>query len=110
LHQPIDAQAILNLAQAGNDCAARIIRQRAEIAADIVINLSLILNPGLILLGGEVGSHPVMIDFVHKQLADSEFAVTQIKPSALGHRSALWGSIALALDALPAILIPHPSA
>jgi glucokinase len=108
--QPIDAQAILNLAQAGNNCAAKIIRQRAEIAADIVINLSLILNPGLILLGGEVGSHPVMIDFVQQQLADSEFAVTKITPSALGHRSALWGSIALALDALPAILIPHPSA
>jgi glucokinase len=110
VHQPIDAQAILNLAQAGNDCAAKIVRQRAEIAADIVINLSLILNPGLILLSGEVGSHPVMIDFVHKQLAESEFAVTKIKPSALGRRSALWGSIALGLDALPAILIPHPSA
>jgi len=110
LHQPINAQAILNLAQAGNDCAVKIVRQRAEIAADIVINLSLILNPGLILLSGEVGSHPVMIDFVHKQLAESEFAVTKIKPSALGHRSALWGSIALALDALPAILIPRPSA
>ena len=78
-------------------------------AADIVINLSLILNPGLILLGGEVGSHPVMIDFVRKQLAESEFAVTKIKPSALGNRSALWGSIALALDALPTIVIPPPS-
>jgi glucokinase len=109
-HQPINAQAILNLAQAGNDFAVKIVRQRAEIAADIVINLSLILNPGLILLSGEVGSHPVMIDFVHKQLAESEFAVTKIKPSALGHRSALWGSIALALDALPTILIPRPSA
>jgi hypothetical protein len=51
-----------------------------------------------------------MIDFVHKQLAESEFAVTKIMPSSLGHRSALWGSIALALDALPAILIPRPSA
>jgi glucokinase len=107
--QPIDAQAILNLAQEGNDCAVKIVRQRAEIAADIVINLSLILNPGLILLSGEVGSHPIMIDFVHKQLAESEFAVTRIKPSALGHRSVLWGSIALALDTLPAILIPNPS-
>jgi glucokinase len=109
-HQPINAQAILNLAQAGGDCAVKIIRQRAEIAADIVINLSLILNPGLILLSGEVGSHPVMIDFVRKQLAESEFAVTKIKPSSLGPRSTLWGSIALALDALPAILIPRPSA
>jgi glucokinase len=108
--QPADATAILNLAREGDSCAAKLIRQRAEIAADIVINLSLILNPGLILLGGEIGSHPVIIDFVRQQLEGSEFAVTRIKSSALGDRSALWGSIALALEALPAILIPHPSA
>jgi glucokinase len=108
--QAVDATAVLNLAQAGDSCAAKLIRQRAEIAADIVINVSLILNPGLILLGGEIGSHPVMIDFVRQQLEGSEFAVTKIKPSAMGDRSALWGSIALALEALPAILIPHPSA
>jgi glucokinase len=108
--QPVDAIAILNLARAGDSCAAKLIRQRAEIAADIVIDLSLILNPGLILLGGEIGSHPVMIDFVRQQIEGSEFAVTKIKPSAMGDRSALWGSIALALEALPAILIPHPSA
>jgi glucokinase len=100
----------LNLARAGDSYASNLIRQRAEIAADIVINLALILNPGLILLGGEIGSHPVMIDFVRQQLESSEFAVTKIKPSAMGDRSALWGSIALALQALPAILIPQPSA
>jgi glucokinase len=108
--QPADATAILNLARAGDSCATKLIRQRAETAADIVINLSLILNPGLILLGGEIGSHPVMIDFVRQQLEGSEFALTKIKPSAMGDRSALWGSIALALEALPAVLIPHPSA
>jgi glucokinase len=110
LREGLDATAILNLAQAGDSCAAKLIRQRAEIAADIVVNFSLILNPGLILLGGEIGSHPVMIDFVRRQLEGSEFAFTRIKPSALGDRSALWGSIVLALEALPAILIPHPSA
>jgi glucokinase len=110
LREPLDATAILNRARAGDSCAAKLIRQRAEIAADIVINVSLILNPGLILLGGEIGSHPVMIDFVRQQLEGSEFAFTRIKPSALGDRSALWGSIVLALEALPAILIPHPSA
>ena len=54
--QPVDANAILNLARAGENCASKLIRQRAEIAADIVINFSLILNPGLILLGGEIGA------------------------------------------------------
>jgi len=72
------------------------------------VNLSLILNPGLILLGGEVGSHPVLIRFVRKQLEGGEFAVTKVASSALGDRAVLWGGISLALDALPSVLLPQP--
>lgn len=103
-----DARAILNLARTGDSRAEKIVRARAEIVADIIINLSLILNPGLILLGGEVGSHPVLIDFVRQQLQGGEFAVTKIASSDPGNRSVLWGAISLALDALPSVLLPHP--
>jgi glucokinase len=99
---------ILTLAQAGNARAEKVVRYLAETAADIVVNLSLILNPGLILLGGEVGSHPALIDFVRKQLEGSEFAVTQVAPSALGDRAVLWGAISLALVAIPSVLLPQP--
>jgi len=74
----------------------------------MIVNLSLVLNPGLILLGGEVGSHPVLIDSVRRQLDGSEFAVTKVASSALGDRAVLWGGISLALDALPSVLLPHP--
>ena len=90
---------ILNLAQAGDPCAVKIVRQRSAIVADIIVNLSLILNPGLILLGGEIGSHPALIDFVQKQLKGGEFAVTRIASSppetarcALGRHLACPGS------------------
>jgi glucokinase len=105
----MDAADILNLAQAGDLRAGKIVRQRAEIVADIIVNLSLILNPGLILLGGEVGSHPVLIDFVRKQLEGGEFAVTKIGSSAPGNRSVLWGAISQALDAIPSVLLPQPA-
>jgi glucokinase len=105
----MDAVGILNLAQAGDPRAEKIVRHRAEIVADIVVNLSLILNPGLILLGGEVGSHPVLIDFVRKQLEGDEFAVTKVSSSAPGNRAVLWGGISLALEALPGVLLPQPS-
>jgi glucokinase len=105
----IDAIGILNLAQAGDVRAEKIVRHRAEIVADIIVNLSLILNPGLILLGGEVGSHPVLIDFVRKQLDGDEFAVTRVSPSSPGDRAVLWGAIALALDAVPGVVLPQPS-
>jgi glucokinase len=105
----IDAVGILNLAQAGDVRAEKIVRQRAEIVADVVVNLSLILNPGLILLGGEIGGHPVLIDLVRKQLEGDEFAVTKVGSSAPGNRAVLWGAISLALDAIPGVLLPQPA-
>ncbi len=105
----IDAVGILNLAQAGDTRAEKIVRQRAEIVADIIVNLSLILNPGLILLGGEIGSHPALIDLVRKQLEGDEFAVTKVGSSAPGNRAVLWGAISLALDAIPGVLLPQPA-
>lgn len=105
----IDAVGILNLAQAGDVRAEKIVRQRAEIVADIIVNLSLILNPGLILLGGEIGSHPALIDLVRKQLEGDEFAVTKVGSSAPGNRAVLWGAISLALDAIPGVLLPQPA-
>ncbi|HEX3661211.1 MAG TPA: ROK family transcriptional regulator [Acidobacteriaceae bacterium] len=104
----LDAAGVLDLAQAGDPRAVRIVRQRSEIVTDIIVNLSLILNPGLILLGGEIGSHPVMIEFVQKQLEGMEFAVTPIAASSPNHRPVLWGGISLALEALPSVLLPHP--
>jgi glucokinase len=105
----MDAPGILRLAQAGDARGEKIIRQLTEIVADIIVNLSLILNPGLILLGGEVGSHPVLIDFVRKELEGGEFAVTKIASSELGDRAVLWGAISLALEALPSVLLPQPT-
>ncbi|MGA2807745.1 MAG: ROK family transcriptional regulator [Terracidiphilus sp.] len=105
----MDALGILRLAQAGDPRAEKIIRHLTEIVADIVVNLSLILNPGLILLGGEVGSHPVLIDFVRKQLEGGEFAVTKVASSALGDHAVLWGAISLALEAIPSVLLPQPA-
>jgi glucokinase len=104
----MDALGILKLAEAGDPRAEKIVHDLTEIVADIIVNLSLILNPGLILLGGEVGSHPVLIRFVRKQLEGGEFAVTKVASSALGDRAVLWGGISLALDALPSVLLPQP--
>jgi glucokinase len=104
----MDVLGVLNLAQAGDPCAVKIVRQRSGIVADIIVNLSLILNPGLILLGGEIGSHPVLIDFVQRHLKGGEFAVTRIASSPPRQRAVLWGGISLALEALPSVLLPQP--
>ena len=102
------ATEVLNLAEAGNPRAEKIIQLRAGIVSDIVVNLSLILNPGLILLGGEVGSHAAILRSVQKQLEGSEFAVTRVAAGALGANAVLWGAIAIGLQEVPAVLIPQP--
>lgn len=107
-NQDVSALDILNLAQAGDARAVKIARQRSEIVADIVVNLSLILNPELIVLGGEIGSHRALIDLVQKQLEGAEFAVPKIASSPVDRRAVLWGGIALALEALPSVLLPQP--
>jgi glucokinase len=103
-----DAVEILDMAKAGDPCAAKILRQHSEIVTDIIVNLSLILNPGLILLGGEIGSHPALISFVQKQLEGGEFAAARIASSVPNQRAVLWGCISLALQALPSVLLPQP--
>jgi glucokinase len=104
----MDALGVLNLAQTGDARAEKIVQHRAGIVADIVVNLSLILNPGLILLEGEVGGHPTLISAVQKQLQESEFAVTKIGAGKLGNTSVLWGGIAIALEMIPSVLLPSP--
>jgi glucokinase len=104
----MDALGVLNLAQGGDARAEKIVQHRAGIVADIVVNLSLILNPGLILLEGEVGGHPTLISAVQKQLQESEFAVTKIGAGNLGNTSVLWGGIAIALEMIPSVLLPSP--
>ena len=104
----VNATAVLDLARAGDVRAKKIVRKRAEVVADIIIDFSLILNPNLILLGGEVGGHPALIEVVRQQLLGSEFAVPRIGSGTLGHRAVLWGAIALALEAIPSVLLPEP--
>jgi glucokinase len=102
-----DAQGVLNLAQAGDPLARKIILHRAGIVADVIVNLSLVLNPGLILLGGKVGSHPSLLSFVTKELEQSEFAVPKIAAAGLGEFAVLWGAIAIAMEAIPSLLLPQ---
>jgi glucokinase len=69
------AADVWDLAAAGNGKAKRILKQRAAILADVILDLALILNPSLILLGGEVGNHPVLLHELETLLGGSEFPI-----------------------------------
>jgi glucokinase len=100
------ALQILDLAEAGDALAKRIVQFRSGIVADIVLNLCLILNPALILLGGTIGEHPALLRGVQQQLEGSEFGVTRVLAGVLGEAAVLWGAVMLALDFVPEVLLP----
>lgn len=96
------AADVWDLAAAGHSDAKRILKQKAMILADVILDLALILNPNLILLGGEVGGHPVLLREVKSLLEGSEFAKPRVALGTMGPSAVLWGAISLGLE--PAIL------
>ena len=92
---------VWGLAAAGNAEAKRILKQRATILADVILDLALILNPNVILLGGEVGNHTVLLDELKTLLDGSEFPAVQVALGTLGSSAVLWGAVCTALE--PAI-------
>jgi glucokinase len=99
---------VFDLAAAGNVRAKKILLHRAMILSDIILDLALILNPSLILLGGEVGSHPLLLQEVNAMLKGSEFAVVRVVPGALGASAVLWGAVHTAMESAVLSLLQTP--
>lgn len=89
---------VFDLAAAGNAQAKKILLQRAAILSDVILDLALILNPTVILLGGDVGTHPRLLQEVRSLLKGSEFAVVRVAPAALGSSATLWGAISVGMQ------------
>ena len=89
---------VWDLAGAGNAEAKRILTQHATILADVILDLALILNPKVVLLGGEVGNHPALLREVNALLAGSEFAVSKVALGSLGISAVLLGAVSIALE------------
>ena len=88
---------VLDAAGSGDPVAQRIVADRASILADTIIALSAVVDPQLIVLGGGIGSHPILV-------SATAHAVSRLAPwplpvvaSALGPRAGLLGGLALAV-------------
>jgi glucokinase len=92
------ARTVLDLALAGNSTAQKIVHQRARLLKDVVLNLSLTLNPSLFVFGGDLGAHPALLEPTVEMLCKSEIGVTQVLPSSLGNSAVVWGAIAVAMQ------------
>ena len=92
------ATKVLDLALEGNAAAQKIVLQRARLLKDVVLNLSLILNPNLFVLGGDLGAHAALLQPTVEMLRESEVAVASVLPSSLGSSAVVWGGIAVSMQ------------
>lgn len=91
------ASSVLDLALAGNSTAQKVVHQRARLLKDVVLNLSLTLNPSLFVFGGDLGAHPALLEPTVEMLRKSEIAVARVLPSGLGSSAVVWGAVAVAM-------------
>jgi glucokinase len=91
------ASDVLDLALEGNSVARKVVHQRARLLKDVVLNLSLTLNPGLFVFGGDLGAHSALLEPMVELLRKADFAVARVLPSSLGDSAVVWGAVAVAM-------------
>ncbi|MBS1801160.1 MAG: ROK family transcriptional regulator [Acidobacteria bacterium] len=99
------ATEIFDLAVDGDRLAGQVVQYTAQILVDCIVGMALTLDPGVVILGGGVGSHPELCRVAAKLLAQNEFAKPQVRSSSLGTQAQLHGAISLSLSATEAQLL-----
>jgi glucokinase len=103
--EKLRASEIFDLAVDGDRVAAQVVQYASQILADCIVQMSLTLDPSVVILGGGVGSHPELCKATEKLLARNEFAKPQVRSSSLGTQAQLYGAICLSLIASEARLL-----
>jgi glucokinase len=100
------ADQIFDLARDGDPLAIEVLNYTAGLLADAVADISLLLNPELVVFGGGIGSHPELCTTARKLVQRHEFAQPELRSSALGTRAQLFGAVSVSIAAATARLIP----
>jgi glucokinase len=96
----LNASQIFDLAAEGDRAAGEVMRYTSGILADAIADISLLLNPDVVVLGGGVGSHPELCRVIEKVLQRHEFAQPMLRSSSLGTQAQLHGAVSVSLTAV----------
>ena len=96
--QQLQPTEVFDLAARGDVCAERILHSTAEHLAAAIVNMSLVLDTPLVVLGGGIGSHPVLVEATRQAIARNEFARPEVVASSLGQDAQLHGAVWLAIQ------------
>jgi glucokinase len=101
---------LYDAARAGDRAAVAAVDAVATLVGIAAANLSLVIDPSLIVVGGEVASAgSLFIDSVRRTAARIVPAPTAIVASALGEEAALWGGLLTATARARGGLLPRAS-
>ncbi|MBB4008286.1 ROK family transcriptional regulator [Allorhizobium taibaishanense] len=96
----VTVRDVLERAETQELRAIETVRETARLAALLVVSVHAMLDPGKILLGGNVGRNPLMVRSVNEALPISTHAGISVEASTLGARATLVGAVAMALNQL----------
>ncbi|GAC1429357.1 MAG: hypothetical protein NVSMB62_27070 [Acidobacteriaceae bacterium] len=99
------ALQIFDLAAEGDRNAGELLRYTSAILADAIADISLVLNPKVVVLGGGIGSHPELCRMTDKLVQRHEFAQPILRSSSLGTQAQLHGAVSLSLTAVEQSLL-----
>jgi glucokinase len=93
---------IFDLAKEGDSKAIEVLRYVAQILANTITEISLLLNLDMVVLGGGVGTHSSLCRETDILVQRHEFARPALRSSGLGTEAQLYGAIALGLKQVEA--------
>lgn len=98
--EKLTVRDVLERAESGEDKALETVRRTAQLAALLVVSVDAILDPQKIILGGNVGRHPLMVRFINEALPSCTKRDITVEASTLASRATLLGAVAIALNQL----------
>jgi len=99
------AHDVFESAEAGNPAARAVVDHVAARLGTAIAVVSAILDPDLVVLGGGIGSSPLLLRPARGSAAALVPITARIETSRLGERAALQGAIAVALHTARSLLL-----
>lgn len=109
---PASVSSLFQAAATGTEDALRVIQEAVKHLAVAVVDTILLLNPEMVILGGEVCELPEAYTLLLKPLIDEvrsnyHFTPTDIRLASLGANASLIGAVQFALDSLIVHTYPY---
>ncbi|MGB9406197.1 MAG: ROK family transcriptional regulator [Terracidiphilus sp.] len=102
----LKATQVFDLAKEGDSRAIEVLRFVARVLANMITDISLLLNLDMVVLGGGVGTHPSLCRETDNLVQRHEFARPALRSSGLGTEAQLYGAIALGLRQVEGQFLP----